>query len=118
MSLKAIIDGILKEKHRPLSWLALTMGKTFDGLRLGLINESIKYKDLLLMAKILEISPSKFFKESIEDLSASHSMVAESAVEYGDNLKSCRELAATLKDQIKDKERIIALLTDGKVNGG
>lgn len=118
MSLKTTIDGILREKHRSLSWLALGMSKTFDGLRLGLINESIKYKDLLLMAEILEISPCKFFKENGEDLGSIQGMVTESAVEYGDNLKSCRELTATLKDQIKDKERIIALLTEGKVNGG
>lgn len=113
MSLKAIIDGILKEKHRPLSWLATGMGKTFDGLRLGLINESIKYKDLLLMAEILEISAAKFFKETA-DQAQSQSILAESAVEYGDNLKSCKELAATLKDQLKDKERIIALLSEAK----
>jgi len=35
MSLKEIIDQILKDKHRSLSWLAAEMGKTFDGLRLG-----------------------------------------------------------------------------------
>lgn len=114
MSLKSILDGILKEKHRSLSWLAQSMGKTFDGLRLGLINESIKYKDMLLMAEILEIPPSKFFIENPEGLISSHSMVSETTVEYGDNLKSCRELTATLKDQLKDKERIIALLSEGK----
>ncbi|WEK17424.1 MAG: hypothetical protein P0Y49_11525 [Candidatus Pedobacter colombiensis] len=113
MSLKAIIDGIIRDKHRSLSWLAISMGKTFDGLRLGLINESIKYKDILLMAEILEVSPCCFFK-SAEDLDAEQNMVAEAHVEYGDlkaTLKSCKELVATLKDQINDKERIITLLT-------
>jgi len=115
MSLKSIVDGILKEKHRSLSWLALSMGKTFDGLRLGLINESIKYKDILLMAEILQIAPANFFKENTEELRSFQDTPSESVVEYGDNLKSCRELAATLKDQLKDKERIIALLSQVKI---
>lgn len=110
MSLKAIIDGILKEQHRSLSWLALEMGKTFDGLRLGLINESIKYKDILLMSKTLKVSPSSFFKASEFGKPTQQHNVTEPSVEYGDNLKNCRELTATLKDQLKDKERIISLL--------
>jgi len=112
MSLKAIIDGIIRDKHRSLSWLAASMGKTFDGLRLGLINESIKYKDILLMAEILEVSPCCFF--NTEGLDADPNMVSEPAVEYGDlksTLKSCKEMVATLKDQINDKERIITLLS-------
>nr|WP_121272562.1 hypothetical protein [Pedobacter schmidteae] len=115
MSLKAIVDGILREKHRSLSWLANSMGKTFDGLRLGLINESVKYKDLLLMAEILDVSPANFFNIYIENLGMVPTMVAESPAEYGDSLKNCRELAAALRDQINDKERIIALLS--KPNG-
>jgi len=112
MSLKANIDRILRDKHRSLSWLAVSMGKTFDGLRLGLINESIKYKDMLIMAEILNVSPCTFFKTPEDDLSTTlqNNIVAEPASEYGDSLKSCKELAAALKDQLKDKERIILLL--------
>lgn len=114
MSLKAIIDGIIRDKHRSLSWLAISMGKTFDGLRLGLINESIKYKDILLMAEILEVSPCCFFNKNGEGLEADQNMVSEPPAEYGDlksSLKSCKEMVATLKDQINDKERIITLLS-------
>ncbi|WP_316814750.1 hypothetical protein [Pedobacter nyackensis] len=116
MSLKANIDRILRDKHRSLSWLAVSMGKTFDGLRLSLINESIKYKDMLVMAEILNVSPCTFFRTPEDEFSTSQSnIVTESVSEYGDSLKSCKELAATLKDQLKDKERIISLLS--KANG-
>lgn len=111
MSLKAIIDQILKEKQRSLSWLADSMGKTFDGLRLGLINESIKYRDILLMAEILQVSPGHFF-EKAEDLNLPQMNLSESVSETSDNLKGCRELIVTLKDQLKDKERIIFLLNN------
>lgn len=116
MSLKANIDQILRDKNRSLSWLALNMGKTFDGLRLGLINESIKYKDMLIMAEILRVSPCTFFKTPEDDLNIQQdNIVNESTTAYGTSLKSCRELADALKDQLKDKERIILLLS--KKNG-
>lgn len=111
MSLKAIVDRILRDKNRSLSWLALNMGKTFDGLRLGLINESIKYKDLLLMAETLDISPSLFFKTNEEAPNTQqHNLPTPPTTEYGESLKSCKELTAALKDQLRDKERIISLL--------
>lgn len=110
MSLKTIIDQILREEHRSLSWLAVGMGKTFDGLRLALINESLKYKDIVIMAKVLNTSPSRFFKAEEELSTLQNNLVAEPASEYGDSLRSCRELTAALKDQLKDKERIISLL--------
>lgn len=116
MSLKENIDQILSDKHRSLSWLALHMGKTFDGLRLGLINESIKYKDILTMAEVLHVSPCVFFKSADNNFSTEqNNILAESITEYGTSLKSCKELNAALKDQLKDKERIIVLLN--KQNG-
>ncbi|SMD09319.1 hypothetical protein [Pedobacter nyackensis] len=114
MSLKTLIDSILKEKHRSLSWLAVSMGKTFDGLRLSLINESIKYKDLLLMAKILEVPAKNFFEGNEEDFMAVPNLISESVHEYGDyrlSIKNYTELVSTLKDQINDKERIITLMS-------
>lgn len=116
MSLKATVDKILKEKHRSLSWLAHGIGKTFDGLRLGLINESVKYKDILLIADKLEVSPCSLFNESKGFLHQDN-LLAEPGAEYGDlkaNLKTCKELISTLKDQVKDKERIISLMKEGK----
>jgi len=117
MSLKTIVDGILKDQHRSLSWLAEQMSKTFDGLRLGLIKESIKYKDILLMAQILNVSPCDFFELPEKTINPKQSTLAEAAAEYGDNLKNCRELNTTLKDQLKDKERIISLLTQSNNEG-
>lgn len=113
MSLKEIIDQILRDKRKSLSWLANNMGKTFDGLRLGLINESIKYKDLLLLAEILNVSPCIFFDVPEDEPDNAQANLADELVsELDDALKSCKELTATLKDQLKDKERIISLLNE------
>ncbi|WP_316811721.1 hypothetical protein [Pedobacter heparinus] len=117
MSLKATVDKILREKNRSLSWLAHSIGKTFDGLRLGLLNESVKYKDIVAMAGILEVSPGFFFDTAPKKPQTDENMVAEPKSEYGElkaNLRTCKELITTLKDQVKDKERIISLLKEGK----
>jgi lambda repressor-like predicted transcriptional regulator len=114
MSLKVIVEEILKEQGRSLTWLAEKVGKTVDGLRLGLMNKSVKYKDLLLMAEVLNVSPCYFFRTDEISVGNKKSAFAEPAVEYGDSLKNCRELNAALKDQLKDKERIISLLNETK----
>lgn len=111
MKLKAIIDKTLKEQNRSLSWLAAEMDKTFDGLKLSLVKESIKYTDIKKMAAILKVPASYFFKE--EDWL--ENMVAEEKIEYSSlktELTACKELSETLKSQISDKERIINLLSE------
>lgn len=107
--LKKIVDDILRKQNRSLSWLASEMGKTFDGLKLSLVKESIKYVDLRRMAEILEVSPAIFF----DDVSSQTNVVEEEEQHYSGlkiELRSCRELAETLKSQLKDKEHIIRLL--------
>ncbi|HMI00971.1 MAG TPA: hypothetical protein VK541_00735 [Pedobacter sp.] len=118
MSLKNIVDGILKEKNRPMSWLADEMGKTFDGLKLSLVKGSIKYNDIIEMAKRLEVPPAVFFRteHAYGDYNNGDSVLAEAKENYGDlkgNLKNCKEMLAALKDQLKDKETIISLLNRG-----
>lgn len=108
MELKNIVDRLLKERNRPLSWLAAEMNKTFDGLKLSLIKGSIKYSDLKRMAEILKVPASVFFGEH------SQNQFAEEEVPYQGlkkELASCRELVVALKDQINDKEKIIKLLS-------
>lgn len=114
MSLKAIVEGVLKEQGRSLTWLAEKVGKTVDGLRLGLMNKSVKYKDLLLMAEVLNVSPCYFFKTEEASAFTQKNILTEPPAEYGDALKNCKELNAALKDQLKDKERIISLLIEAK----
>lgn len=117
MTLKTIVDGLLKEKNRPLSWLAEEMSKTFDGLKLSLIKGSIKYNDLIEMARILEVSPSIFFQTGLDAYAVTNTdpqLLSESKENYSDTkagLKSCKEMLAVLKEQIKDKETIISLLS-------
>ena len=118
MTLKIIVDDLLKNKNRSLTWLASKMSKTFDGLKLSLVKETLKYKDLLLMAKILDVHPSIFFKQDMinayNNKEQSYSILAEEESKYNDlkgNLKNCRDMVSALKDQLKDKERIISLLS-------
>ena len=108
--LKEITDGILKKQNRSLSWLAAEMGKTFDGLKLSLTKESIKYTDLKRMAEILQVSPAVFFNaEPVHFSSAAEDERA--AYGFKNELQSCRELTEALKSQLKDKEYIIQLLS-------
>lgn len=117
MLLKNIVDEILKERGRSLSWLAEEMNKTFDGLKLGLIKGSIKYNDIIVMAKTLNVSPSVFFEHTYTapNSSLQDNILNDGKTEYNDlkkNLKNCKEMLSTLKDQLKDKEKIISLLSN------
>ncbi|KAA8477578.1 hypothetical protein BDE36_0057 [Arcticibacter tournemirensis] len=108
MELKKIVDQLLKQQNRSLSWLAGEMDKTFDGLKLSLVKESIKYSDLKRMSKILKVPASVLFNED-----APKSVVLEEEVPYTglkSELASCRELVEALKSQLSDKEKIINLL--------
>ena len=117
MTLKNRVDDLLKDKNRPLSWLAAEMGKTFDGLKLSLVKETIKYKDLLSMARILNVATGHFFETNTDASYLKDNpqmLISEEEVKYGDlknNLKGCKEMVTALKDQLKDKERIISLLS-------
>lgn len=115
MVLKEIVDQLLKEENRSLSWLAAEMDKTFEGLKLSLIKGSIKYNDLKRMALILKVSPACFFEDKAIKQNISESLIAEQDIFYYTGLKndlnSCKELVNTLKSQVKDKEKIIELLS-------
>lgn len=120
MYLKTIVAEILKKNNRSLSWLSVEMNKTFDGLKLSLVKGSMKYNDLLLMAKILDVPPTIFFeetnpthcteKDTLKALDGEHQA---SNVEI--DLKNHKELLIALKDQLRDKEMIISLLNKRSV---
>lgn len=121
MTLKTIVDGLLKKKNRPLNWLAREMKKTDDGLKLSLVRESIKYADIVTMSRILEVSPLVFFET--EDNSAPKKL----AISTNDpeakpahkvlkqKLENAEEMLAVLRQTLKDREMIINLL--GKRQG-
>jgi hypothetical protein len=114
MFLKQVVDDILAERNRSLSWLAGEMGKTFDGLRLSLLKGSIKYVDIQRLAEILDISVMQLFTPPEEYAAASEFIVNEPIEGYRSNykaLKNCQEMVETLKSQIVDKEKIIELLS-------
>ncbi|NRF38478.1 hypothetical protein [Pedobacter foliorum] len=116
MALKSIVDELLKEEGRSMTWLSVEMGKTFDGLKLSLTRGSIKYNDIIAMAKVLEVPPATFFQTEVTPYNnkTAQSLVGDQKGEYADlknNLKNCKEMLTTLKDQIKDKDKIISLLS-------
>jgi len=115
MDIKNIVDTLLIEKDRPMTWLAEQIGRTYDGLRLSLIRKTIKYSDLVKVAKVLEVEPRIFFgdREPVPYKESPVSTLKEEEVKYADlkgNLKNCKEMVAALKDQLKDKEKIISLM--------
>ena len=118
MYLKEVVNKMLKDRNRSLSWLAMEMGKTFDGLKLGLTRGSIKYTDLKRMADILDIPVSSFFEEPLDNEGGTQKNVLfEEEGQYlsiKNELTSCKELIRTLKSQLKDKEKIIELLSKTK----
>lgn len=119
MPLKSVVDEILKDKNRPMSWLAEEMGKTFDGLKLSLVRGSIKYNDMIVMARVLEVSIDVFFPEEVNPYSKGKNPIffSEPTEEYSSTkteLKNCKEMIAILRDQIKDKEKIISLLSKSR----
>ena len=116
MVLKSIVDELLKEKDRSMTWLAVEMGKTFDGLKLILTKGSIKYNDIITLSKILDVPPATFFQATAIPYKSqsTESLVGEQKEEYNNlknNLKNCKEMLTALKDQIKDKDKIISLLS-------
>lgn len=116
MVLKSIVDELLKEKGRSMTWLSIEMEKTFDGLKLSLTRGSIKYNDIIAMAKALDVPPATFFQTELPlyNNKVSQSLVGDQKGEYSDlknSLKNCKEMLTTLKDQIKDKDKIISLLS-------
>ena len=114
MDIKNIVDTLLVEKDRTMTWLAEQTGRTYDGLRLSLIRKTIKYSDLVKVAKVLEVAPRIFFEdEPIPYKESPVSKLHEEEIKYSDlkgNLKNCKEMVATLKDQLKDKEKLISLM--------
>lgn len=99
-----------------MTWLAIEMDKTFDGLKLSLTRGSIKYNDILTLAKVLNVPAATFFQTELTPYNnkVSQSLVSDQKEEYSDlknNLKNCKEMLTTLKDQIKDKDKIISLLS-------
>ena len=110
MRLKEIVDKALKDKNRSLSWLATEMNKTFDGLKLSLIKESLKYSDIKKMSEILGLPAAYFFEED-----GQRNILEEESITYPNlrmELNSCRELCVILKNQLADKEKIIELLSE------
>jgi lambda repressor-like predicted transcriptional regulator len=117
MQLKQIIDDLLKERNRSLSWLAQNTGKTFDGLKLSLTKESLKYSDVKKIAQVLDVSVCKLFAEPTYKPTHEkiNSNFEEESITYSNatqkELEACKELNITLKNQLKDKELIIQLLS-------
>ena len=107
MELYEIVWDLLKARGRSKIWLAREMDMTFDGMKLALIRQSMKFYDLVKLSKILEISPAVLF--DLPDTSPQPS--APPTLAYSKELKTCEEMLKVCKSQLKDKDLIIELLT-------
>lgn len=119
MYLKETVDKLLKKHNRSLSWLASEMGKSFDGLKLSLVKGSIKYQDLILLSRKLQVHPGELFESDHTGYSPEEwrNVLQEGEAQYNNvkkELFSCKELNEALRNQLKDKERIIELLNQDK----
>ena len=89
------------------------MGRTFEGLKLSLTKGSIKYTDIKQMSGILKVAPGRFFADDTPANTASN-LIQDDIAHYAglkNDLNSCKELVNTLKSQVKDKDKIIQLLS-------
>ena len=115
MYLKETVDKLLKKQNRSLRWLASEMGKSFDGLKLSLVKGSIKYKDMAVLASKIQVHPGELFESDHSGYSVEEwrNVLEEGEIQYTSvkkELLACKELTETLRNQIKDKERIIELI--------
>ncbi len=128
MSLKEIVDAILKEKKLTKGWLADKVKMKPDGFRLALAKHSIKFNELSRMAEALEVSPSIFFPvtlKSYDDKNLNnYVLAADENAHYIDDFnkneistikfqnKKLKEEVLILKEQLHDKSKIIKLLEE------
>jgi hypothetical protein len=108
MTLKELVDRELMHKKRSRSWLAREMEMTPDGLRLSLVRESIKYADIVRVCKILGVKAGVLFEEGEVE---GEVVMSRNAPQNGDRFKDSEEMIRLLKALVKDKERIIALMS-------
>jgi hypothetical protein len=101
------VDRELRRMKRSRSWLAGELGMTPDGLRLSLIRESIKYGDLVRVCEILGVRAGVLFGEG----EGSDSGVLKQVQDDDAHKRDDREIIRMLKAQIRDKDRIIELLS-------
>ncbi|MBD1364411.1 hypothetical protein IDJ77_11380 [Mucilaginibacter sp. ZT4R22] len=110
MSLKQAVEVILAEQKRNLTWLASEMDKTYTGFKLSLENETIKYSDINKMLDILESPVELIFEENVRRYSnkgSESNIVREPEIVY----HSLRDQIEILKSTVKDKDRIIELMS-------
>jgi len=103
---KDIVAELLKKDKRSASWLSEKMGMTPDGLRLSLVNETIKYSSVVRLCGILGVRASLLFgeEERLTSELVKHDEIA--SIPRNDE----RTIIKLLKEQIKDKQLIIDLL--------
>lgn len=94
------------------------MDRTAEGLKLALINETLKYSDIKKMVQILNVPITILFEQggTIQKIKgnyntqASHSQVGEPELVYKKENELLKEQVEQLKDQLADKAKIIELM--------
>jgi hypothetical protein len=104
---KDIVAELLKKEKRSASWLSEKMDMTPDGLRLSLVNETIKYSSVVRLCGILGVKASLLFGEDeVLRVALDDKQGEIASIPRNDE----RQLVKLLKEQVKDKQLIIDLL--------
>jgi len=122
MTLRQIVEQLLKDSPKSMADLATEMDRTYDGFKLSLNKESIKYSDLKKLATILNVPIELLFVSGTTNIQsqkggsyntmAHSSTLHEPATEYiRKELDGLKKQVTLLESQIVDKDRIIELLS-------
>ena len=113
MSIQTIVEDLLNEQHKSKAWLSRQIKKTEAGMAYSFKVESIKYRDLKILAAALEISPALLFEDGYQNYKTEqeNAQLKDPAETYQNpeaELKNCREKIKSMKSQLIDKNKLIA----------
>lgn len=132
MTLHAMVIDLLKKKRETFKWLSTEMGMTEDGLKYSLTKETLKFRDILRLAKILRIQPEYFLaldKKHYSINAGDNNLIANEGSSFfnesgkggkskdGFNAEITRlntELNKCQAELIKTKDQVIALISKRK----
>jgi hypothetical protein len=121
MNLKFIIDENLRARSRTFKWLVGEVGISHDGLKAGLENETIKWKDFKKVLSVLDLPIQLFFEgdKTVQKIKGNNNTQAinsiwsepEVLLKRENEVERLKEKVRLLESQIEDKNKIIELIS-------
>ena len=96
---------LAKQKKVSLQTLAETVGlKSYQGLQSSMEGKSIKWKNIELLCKFLEITPNELFGWPKEDVQSNGNYASHIS---GGNTQNSNEAILALREELKEQRAII-----------